>query len=338
MFIFLCLCAQAFALESVLSDYVNDYNRNLEFRKGIITGMASVHDNDREDRRWRFYYVIPDGFRCAGGQFSRGNQQDEKMDFKCPPNHAISGFKSRHIKSSADREWQFSCCALKGTFYYDYEVRLTEDINSYDGPMDFKCSSTEVLVGLKSRHNNHWEDRVWNARCATLLLEGQVQLVGEPSLTGYVNSYDGKLDYTVESGFVMTGLKSKHHNWYEDRVFQIYYASLDIPCHPLGESAWVNSYDKKMDFKCSPNSAMIGIKSVHHNWYEDRRFIFRCCDLSNRGQFTIRPYLTDYVNSMNEAMDETCPQDEVLVGLNSWHHDYYEDRKFRFYCGTIFRA
>jgi len=93
-----------------------------------------------------------------------------------------------------------------------------------------------------------------------------------------------------------------------------------------------------MDFKCSPNSAMIGIKSVHHNHYEDRRFMIRCCDLSNGGEYTIHPYLTDYVNSYDGEMDKTCPNNDVLVGLNSKHHNRYEDRRFRFYCGSIFKA
>jgi len=306
------------------------------FAKGIITGMKSEHHNGHEDRRWRLYYAIPDGFRCAGGRKYRANRPDKPMDFTCPPNHAISGVRSRHINHFEDRLWGFRCCPLKGRTYDG--VRLTGDINTWDGPMDFKCLSNEVLVGVKSRHHNLYEDRIWQARCATLLSEGQVNVIGEHTLTEYVNYWDGKLDYTVSSGYVITGLASVHSNWHEDRRFKIYSASLNIPCRPLDTSVWINQYDGLVDFRCQSNSAMIGLKSVHHNHYEDRRFMFRCCDLSNGGEYTIESHLTEYVNSYDGKMDKTCPNNDVLVGLISKHSNSKEDRRFRFYCGSIIKA
>jgi len=338
MFIFLCLWAQAFALdalESLLSINLNNWGKKFRFEKGIITGMNSVHSSSRGDRKWRFYYTIPFGFACRGQRFYNGGGADYPMNFKCPTNHAISAIESRYDWRTNDRSWRFWCCELKGRTYD--EVRLTGDLNSYGGPMDFKCSSSEVLVGLKSRHNNQYEDRIWQARCATLVTPGQVSVIGEHTLTEYLNYWDGLLVHR-KIGYVITGLASVHSNWYQDRRFKIYYARLNIPCRSEPISEWINQYDRVADFKCPANSALNFIKSVHNNWYEDRRFMFGCCDLSNGGEYTIETYLTEYVNKNDRKMDKTCPNNEVLVGLYSKHNNWYNDRRYKFYCGSVMKA
>lgn len=42
--------------------------------------------------------------------------------------------------------------------------------------------------------------------------------------TGYINGWDGSMNYAVPKGYTMTGLNSYHSNRKEDRRFRVYYA------------------------------------------------------------------------------------------------------------------
>merc|ERR1719391_1309884 len=140
----------------------------MKFTAGLITGMFSEHSNSREDRMWKFYHSDPVGFQCVKKEWtlSPQNALDRQLDFKCGDSEAISGIWSWYSYEYEDRSWMFQCCALQGRTLY--RERLTSYINGWDSRMDYKCGSAQVLVGLKSRHNNWRGDRVWQAYCATL--------------------------------------------------------------------------------------------------------------------------------------------------------------------------
>jgi len=336
MFMFLCLCAQAFALQSVLSPYQNDWGEEMRFTAGLITGMFSKHSNSKEDRRWKFYHSDPVGFRCVKKEWTLSqNAFDGKLNFKCGSNEAISGIWSYYSNEHQDRRWMFQCCALQGRTLY--RERETTDINGWDSQMNYKCGSAEVLVGLLSRHSDKRGDRIWKARCATLSGGGNVVngIVGQHT-TKYLNEWENPFDYSAEEGYVFNGLASEHQNSHEDRRFSIYYSRLNgIQCRDLGWSNDVNNWDGGMNYKCRPNSAMIGLKSRYSNKSGDRRFRVRCCDLSNGGKYKITSYMTGYVNDFHEDMDSKCGGNEVLVGLYSHHSNMRQDRRFKFYCGRI---
>lgn len=57
-------------------------------------------------------------------------------------------------------------------------------------------------------------------------------------------------------------------------------------CSDASELAWVNNWDHPIDYVCPSGQVMVGMNSIHHNSYEDRRYRFACCsmrigDLSN---------------------------------------------------------
>ena len=60
-------------------------------------------------------------------------------------------------------------------------------------------------------------------------LDTRVNLVwGEVQETGYLNSMDAVLNYTVPDGCVMVGLYSYHDNGTEDRRWKIRYRTLSL--------------------------------------------------------------------------------------------------------------
>jgi len=339
MLIFLCLCAQATVLKSVLSPYQNDWDEEMRFNSGflkdkMITGLYSYHNNHHEDRRWRFYYGSASGVHCLRKNWTpHQNSFDGDLNFRCGSNEALSGVWSYHHNTHEDRRWKFQCCSVKG---YPLFRERTKVINSWDGKMDFKCGDNEVLIGLKSHHDNRKEDRVWQARCAMLQTGTVVSgIFGGFRSTGYVNSFDRKFKYNLGSKYVMTGLYSYHDGRKEDRRFKIYYAKLRIQCSDSSWSGYINKWDGIMDFKCRANYAMNGLQSHHSNHREDRRYKVRCCNLSNGGKYKISSYKTVWVNNWDGKMNYRCPSNGVLVGLYSEHDNRKEDRRFKFYCGLL---
>merc|ERR1712062_247963 len=67
------------------------------------------------------------------------------------------------------------------------------------------------------------EDRKWKVRCGKL--DSAVRLSG-CSLTGYVNNWDGSMDYSVSSTRVINGFYSYHNNHKEDRRWRVYYCNV----------------------------------------------------------------------------------------------------------------
>ena len=85
------------------TSYVNDWDRPLFFSckaNYIMCGVESYHDNDKEDRRWKF--------KCcrAKSHFTRNcelsgyaNDFDKAMDFKLDASKVITGAYSWHRNS-----------------------------------------------------------------------------------------------------------------------------------------------------------------------------------------------------------------------------------------------
>jgi len=341
MILFLCLCAQAVHFVTTLSPYQNDWDEEMRFNSGfmkdkVITGMVSHHSNRHEDRLWRYYYGSARGVYCLRqGWTSYRNSWDGNLDFKCGHNQALSGIWFYHSNYREDRLWRFQCCTMKG--FGLRRERLTSDLNSWDGGLNFKCGDNEVLVGLMSHHNNHREDRIWRARCALVDdLKDAGHILNNHRTTGYVNNWDHHLSFSFGNPWVITGLYSVHDNRKEDRRFRIHHSRLKgMNCRDAGWSGFINGWDGIMDYKCKANHAMSGLQSWHDNRREDRRWKVRCCDLSNNRRYMISSYMTGYVNGWDGRMNYKCPSNEVLVGLYSHHDNHKEDRRFKFYCGTV---
>ncbi|XP_069823590.1 hemagglutinin/amebocyte aggregation factor-like [Dendropsophus ebraccatus] len=92
---------------------------------------------------------------------------------------------------------------------------------------------------------------------------------------------------------------------------------------------WVNNYDQPFQFSCQNHQSILLISSKHDNRHEDRVWDFTCKDTFN-GHGNC--YWSDYVNDFDLPFDYTCPFGSVLSGVNSYHDNRREDRRFKFYC------
>jgi len=167
-------------LKQHLSGYENSWDGKLDFWAGrygtysvsnkMITGFYSHHDNNREDRRWRFYTGSASEVKCkVSGTKNWANDWDGRLKFECRKNEALYGVYSEHDNGTEDRRWKFKCCNV-GSFATMRYGGWTSYRNNWDSQLNYRCSkSNEVIVGVQSYHDNHREDRRWKFRCAELL-------------------------------------------------------------------------------------------------------------------------------------------------------------------------
>jgi len=127
---------------------------------GAIKRMESYHDNRKEDRRWHFEcsYEVQKAGHCAWTGWL--NDWDDELHYKCPLSGYIAGFYSYHDNRKEDRRWRWFCCT---TVQGLEDCKWTNNINAWDGPMNYNVPSTRVINGLYSYHSNRKEDRQWKA-------------------------------------------------------------------------------------------------------------------------------------------------------------------------------
>ena len=70
------------------------------------------------------------------------------------------------------------------------------------------CNPNYYLCGVYSYHENWAEDRRWNFKCC----RSPNHYLLNCGITGYVNGWDGPMDYRVGGTQVITGVYSYHDN------------------------------------------------------------------------------------------------------------------------------
>jgi len=165
MNILFIIYSYSFLALSIAKYYANDYDEDFEFKCptnkkgffGSISRIESEHDNHHEDRRW--HYECRHDMKKVDSCYWTGhiNNYDKELDFNCPENHYIAGFKSKNDNHREDRLWRVLCCHAPQGF----EDCKWSDPNDYDKKIDHKTGALRLINGLWSRHSNYREDRKW---------------------------------------------------------------------------------------------------------------------------------------------------------------------------------
>ncbi|XP_062574151.1 hemagglutinin/amebocyte aggregation factor-like isoform X2 [Saccostrea cucullata] len=126
---------------------------------------------------------------------------------------------------------------------------------------------------------------------------------------------------------------SYHRNHYEDRRYELHCGDVlkdrevTVNCEWSG---YVNDFDQVVHFQCPGAGYINGMHSYHHNYYEDRRHEFRCCGPKSSNYYYSNCRWTGWLNNFDDPVAYFVPNGYVLRGVNSFHHNHYEDRRFRF--------
>ncbi|XP_025109656.1 dermatopontin-like [Pomacea canaliculata] len=99
-----------------------------------------------------------------------------------------------------------------------------------------------------------------------------------------------------------------------------------------GVNAYVNEYDQPFTFKCPASRVLSSIASVNHNYYEDRIWDFGCTIHPLEASITDCEWTSTYANEFKEAMVFQCTGEGFITGVESYHDNRYEDRRFKFQC------
>lgn len=261
---------------------VNKYDEDVNFvcpGGGIISGLQSVHDNHKEDRRWKVRCCKASRKYAISACKWTGwvNKYDEKLSFfkaSKDANLVITGMKSHHDNHAEDRQFKFQMCRRFGNTGRFGSVSTLKN-TPYDKPFHFKCGDGENLRALFSKHSNHHEDRTWTFQCKNTGAVGK-----KCRWFGWLNKMDGPTDFTCPHRGIISGILSYHNNHYEDRQWKLR-CCLPLPNVILNRCArtkdFVNKWDKFLAYQVKGREVITGMRSMHNNYYEDRRFGFTKC-------------------------------------------------------------
>ncbi|XP_052073975.1 millepora cytotoxin-1-like [Mytilus californianus] len=141
-------------------------------------------------------------------------------------------------------------------------------VNKYDGPVDFSCPHGQAISFIYSVHHNHYEDRRWAFECRGT--GGQYRnCYWTPH---YVNDWDDFFNFECHNYGFITGMKSIHHNHYEDRRFRFKCCSISEKDLSKCYKTFRNDYDQPNKVDVPAGSVVRGVASTHNNHYEDRQF------------------------------------------------------------------
>jgi len=134
------------------------------------------------------------------------------------------------------------------------------------------------------------------------------------------------MNFECPQGEGIYKIRSNHDNHREDRIWEFTCKKMSMTrnCHWSGNA---NGWDSVMNFKCPNNGVITGALSVHHNHHEDRIWRYRCCD--SEGVFECK-HRGD-INDWDAPMHWTVPDGYVLSGLYSHHDNGREDRRWNPY-------
>ncbi|XP_051746087.1 hemagglutinin/amebocyte aggregation factor-like [Ctenopharyngodon idella] len=148
------------------------------------------------------------------------------------------------------------------------------------------------------------------------------------------NAYDQPLDFKCPQGQTISYIKSEHKNRHEDRLWEFGCKDTFDSGSDCFLSPYANDFDKPFTFECPPHHIMAGMSSNHNNKHEDRRWQFYCC--RSNGHCTANCEWTTYVNWFDEYFHWTVPNQNYLVGAESYHENKHEDRRWKYmYCTKV---
>ena len=151
--------------------------------------------------------------------------------------------------------------------------------NELEAPQYCLCNKGERIVFVASVHNNHTEDRQWDLGCKAipgLTFGGDKWISITPG-----NGLDGAQEWNgVASNSFLVGFSSHHDNHREDRIYRFFTArSNNFALHHCSGWRPLNDFDRPIKLQLGNEEVIAAIKSVHSNYYEDRRFSVITCKI-----------------------------------------------------------
>ena len=148
------------------------------------------------------------------------------------------------------------------------------------------------------------------------------------AVQGWVNGWDGGLNYVCPGDQGIMKINSVHSNNKEDRLWNYGCERIGASLGGTRISGWTNNFDGYQYYDCGGNDVIAGFNSYHSNNREDRRWRVYCRNM--RGARLTNCRWNADANGWDGGMDQTAPSNGVFTGMKSWHSNGKEDRVFQF--------
>ena len=96
-----------------------------------------------------------------------------------------------------------------------------------------------------------------------------------------------------------------------------------------------NLFDHRLHKVCHGLQGMYKVSSVHSNHHEDRSWSWECRNVVSGGHVT-GCFTTGYANEFDLPMNFMCPPNKYISGVESYHDNGREDRRWKFTCCGIY--
>eukprot|EP01084_Bolivina_argentea_P004713 8932_1 len=168
------------------SSYVNDMDGDHESVKTnyFFSGLYSYHNNHNEDRRFKWRYCRTTGssgyigpFQISSGKSVKLTETayDEEWRKSCGDGDingghaAIHGIESSHDNGKEDRKYTIYCGLLDLSKHRIDNCHDSDQLNNYDGTLDYDCPNDGVIRSIWSHHDNGKEDRIFKFECCNII-------------------------------------------------------------------------------------------------------------------------------------------------------------------------
>ena len=102
----------------------------------------------------------------------------------------------------------------------------------------------------------------------------------------------------------------------------------------IADIQYQNQYDQRLLAYCHGGAGMYQVQSVYSDGARDRVWSWQCKNLKMNA-YNSQCANTDYVNNFDEPMYFMCGSDQYIAGVDSYHNNWREDRRWRFTCCSV---
>eukprot|EP00049_Salpingoeca_infusionum_P005502 m.92811 g.92811 ORF g.92811 m.92811 type:complete len:2840 (+) comp12991_c0_seq1:76-8595(+) len=164
------------------------------------------------------------------------------------------------------------------------------------------------------------------ALCALSLQPAQAIPAG---FTGWLNSWDGELNYKCPGHQVFTGIYSVHSNSKEDRLWAVRCGTVNDISSIDWTSYFINDWDAPFTYTCAYGHSLYWLRSVHSNSKEDRLWQAGCAKHTTSTITLTSCTWTNYLNDWDQPLDWRPSAPITLAGYGGYHDNGKEDRRWR---------
>merc|ERR1712228_571364 len=285
---------------------------------GLLRTIYSKYDNGKEDRRFRFECcrVVADTYSYPSVSTSKDanfvGDWDSTWDNR-GSSRFLCGQESYHDNYREDRRFKFKKCLASGA---SIGTRYNLEVTEWDGQWQKSCgcynNGNSAMTGAWSQHNNYKEDRLFTFEFGELNPGYKLVSCG---WTGYVNNWDGELNFECTNNGLIRSIWSRHDNYREDRLWRFECCQT---AYTMSSGQSISSNPSNPSNPLNPsNDKGYGMEASTYNGYKTKDL-----DSKDYKEYRYDPYARYY--KTDSGLDSKDSEYEMRSILNGYKNEDYK--------------